>query len=59
MIGMFAASELFRLVRTRYLVEDSAARKVSVRVIVSGFRMAFSLVPFPELAHPLRICCRT
>jgi len=42
MIGMFAASELFRLVRTRYLVEDSAARKVSVRVIFSGFRMAFS-----------------
>jgi len=42
MIGMFAASELFRLVGTRYLVEDSAARKVSVRVIVSGFRMAFS-----------------
>jgi putative tricarboxylic transport membrane protein len=42
MIGMFAASELFRLVRTRYLVEDSAARKVSVRVIFSGFRLAFS-----------------
>jgi len=42
MIGMFAASELFRLVRTRYLVEDSAARKVSVRTIVSGFRMSFS-----------------
>ncbi len=42
MIGMFAASELFRLVRTRYLVEDSAARKVSVRVIFSGFCMAFS-----------------
>ena len=42
MIGMFAASELFRLVRTRYLVEDSAARKVSVRAIFSGFRMAFS-----------------
>jgi putative tricarboxylic transport membrane protein len=42
MIGMFAASELFRLVKTRYLVEDSAARKVSVRVIFSGFRMAFS-----------------
>ena len=42
MIGMFAASELFRLVRTRYLVEDSAARKVSVRVIFSGFRMVFS-----------------
>ena len=42
MIGMFAASELFRLVRTRYLVEDSAARNVSVRVILSGFRLAFS-----------------
>ena len=42
MIGMFAASELFRLVKTRYLVEDSSARKVSVRVIFSGFRMAFS-----------------
>lgn len=42
MIGMFAASELFRLVKTRYLVEDSAARKVSVRAIFSGFRMAFS-----------------
>jgi len=42
MIGMFAASELFRLVKTRYLVEDSAARKVSVRIIFSGFRMAFS-----------------
>jgi len=42
MIGMFAASELFRLVKTEYLVEDSAARKVSVRQILSGFRRAFS-----------------
>lgn len=40
MIGMFAASELFRLVKTDYLVEDSAARKVSVRQILSGFRIA-------------------
>ena len=37
MMGMFAASELFRLVNTRYLVTDSAARKVSVRKIFEGF----------------------
>lgn len=42
MIGMFAASELFRLVKTQYLVEDSAARKVSARIIFSGFLKAFS-----------------
>lgn len=42
MIGMFAASELFRLVKTKYLVEDSAARKVSVREILSGFRRAIT-----------------
>jgi len=40
MIGMFAASELFRLVKTDYLVEDSAARKVSLRQILAGFRKA-------------------
>ncbi|MFZ9052428.1 MAG: tripartite tricarboxylate transporter permease [Woeseiaceae bacterium] len=44
MIGMFAASELFRLVKTEYLIEDSAARNVSVRLILKGFRRA--------LAHP-------
>jgi putative tricarboxylic transport membrane protein len=38
MIGMFAASELFRLVKTEYLVEDRAARTVSIRQILSGFR---------------------
>lgn len=38
MMGMFAASELFKLVNTNYLVTDSAARKVSVREIFSGFR---------------------
>jgi len=38
MIGMFAASELFRLVNTSYLVEDSAARRVSVREILAGFK---------------------
>ena len=37
MMGMFAASELFRLVNSNYLVEDSAARKVSVRQIFAGF----------------------
>ena len=42
MIGMFAASELFRLVKTDYLVEDSAARKVSVRQILVGFRSALT-----------------
>jgi putative tricarboxylic transport membrane protein len=42
MIGMFAASELFRLVRTQYLVEDSAARKVSARIIFAGFVKALS-----------------
>ena len=40
MIGMFAASELFRLVKTDYLVADSSARKVSVREILAGFRSA-------------------
>lgn len=44
MIGMFAASELFRLVKTEYLIEDSAARNVSVRLILKGFCRA--------LAHP-------
>jgi putative tricarboxylic transport membrane protein len=40
MIGMFAASELFRLVKTDYLVENSAARKVSLQQILAGFRKA-------------------
>lgn len=40
MIGMFAASELFRLVKTQYLVEDSAARKVSARTVFAGFLTA-------------------
>jgi len=40
MIGMFAASELFRLVRRSYIIEDSAARIVSVRLILRGFARA-------------------
>lgn len=41
MMGMFAASELLRLVNTPYLVENEAARKVNVRLIVKGFFQAF------------------
>jgi putative tricarboxylic transport membrane protein len=41
MIGMFAASELFRLVNTRYLIEDRALRKVSMRAIFDGFKSVF------------------
>ncbi len=40
MMGMFAASELFKLVNTQYLVTDSSARKVSVKVIFSAFKRA-------------------
>jgi putative tricarboxylic transport membrane protein len=41
MIGMFAASELFRLVNTTYLVEDEALRKVSAKAILGGFKQIF------------------
>ncbi|MCP5347910.1 MAG: tripartite tricarboxylate transporter permease [Gammaproteobacteria bacterium] len=44
MMGMFAASELFRLVNTRYLVEDDRARQVNLSRIVSGF---ISTLRFP------------
>ena len=37
MMGMFAASELFRLVNARYLVEDDRARRVNVGEILRGF----------------------
>ncbi len=40
MMGMFAASELFRAVNSQYLVDDAAARRVSVREIFAGFRKA-------------------
>ena len=42
MIGMFAASELFNLVRKDYLVEDSTKRRVSARQILAGFRSVIS-----------------
>ena len=38
MIGMFAASELFRLANTNFLVENQSARRVSMRAIFSGFK---------------------
>lgn len=41
MMGMFAASELFKLVNTRYLVVDESARRVSVREILAGAAYAF------------------
>jgi putative tricarboxylic transport membrane protein len=37
LIGLFAASELFSLVRSDYIVRDSKARAVRVRDILSGF----------------------
>ncbi len=42
MMGMFAASELFKLVNTDYLIEDSEARRVSVKEIFRGFVSAFN-----------------
>jgi putative tricarboxylic transport membrane protein len=41
MMGMFAASELFKLVNTNYLVEDKSLRKVSISKIFPGFLQAF------------------
>lgn len=37
MIGLFAASELFLLVKSDYLVKDQESRRVSTREIISGF----------------------
>lgn len=41
MMGMFAASELFRLVKTDYLHEDESSRHVRLSKIMHGFRTAF------------------
>ncbi|MFM2588022.1 tripartite tricarboxylate transporter permease [Vibrio sp. TBV020] len=41
MMGMFAASELFKLVNTNYLVSDESARRVSIKEILSGVAHAF------------------
>ena len=42
MIGMFAASELFRLSRSNYLVPDVSQRQVKLAEILSGFRQALA-----------------
>ena len=41
MMGMFAASELFKLVNSSYLVEDKSLRNVSIRKIFTGFLQVF------------------
>ena len=40
MMGMFAASELFKSVNSKYIVEDSSVRKVSIKKIFQGFLSA-------------------
>ena len=42
MMGMFAASELFKLVKSEFLVEDESMRKVRISYILRGFKKAFS-----------------
>ncbi len=46
MLGLFAASELFRLANRRYVVADDAGRRVSMRATLAGFRLvvAYPLV---------------
>lgn len=41
MMGMFAASELFKLVNSEFLVEDESQRKVRISYILKGFKQAF------------------
>ncbi len=41
MMGMFAASELFKLVNSKFLVEDESQRRVRISYIVKGFKQAF------------------
>lgn len=41
MMGMFAASELFKLVNAEFLVEDEAQRKVKISAMIKGFKLAF------------------
>ncbi|WP_447527870.1 tripartite tricarboxylate transporter permease [Vreelandella sp. TE19] len=42
MMGMFAASELFKLANKNFIVESEASRKVSIGQILGGCRMALS-----------------
>ena len=41
MMGMFAASELFKLVNSEFLVEEESHRKVRISMILKGFKQAF------------------
>ncbi len=41
LIGMFAASELFNLIRNDYLINDENKRQMNLRQIVSGMGAAF------------------
>ncbi len=41
-VGLFAASELFGLVESRYLIDSEKARRLSFRRILAGFRQTFS-----------------
>lgn len=41
LIGLFAASELFRLIGQRYIVADKEKRQISFRQILAGVRMTF------------------
>ena len=41
MMGMFAASELFKLVKSEFLVEDENKRQVRISQILEGFKQAF------------------
>ncbi|MCP1337916.1 tripartite tricarboxylate transporter permease [Futiania mangrovi] len=40
LIGLFAASELFNLIRTDYLVADEEKRRLNLRGILAGVRLA-------------------
>jgi len=42
MMGMFAASELFKLANKGFIVESEASRKVKISEIFEGFKMAVS-----------------
>jgi len=41
LIGLFAASELFRLIRSNYIVEDEGSRRLDFGAIVRGMGAAF------------------
>ena len=42
LIGLFAASELFNLINTRYLVADAQKRRLAIGAIMAGVRQGFS-----------------